>query len=114
MGDERITEKDPGLPVTLDQQIGLADGVVGGRELLAVNGNEFFNPFLVGLVCGPVQQVFLGHGEHATGAAGRVVDGDVLFVRDGDHQEVHHKADNLAGGEVLSSFLAALLRKTSQ
>ena len=38
--DERVAEVDLGLLVVLDEQVGLADGVVGGRKLLAVDGDD--------------------------------------------------------------------------
>ena len=62
---------------------------------------------------GPVEQVFLGHGEHAAGAAGRVVDREVP-VGDGDLQQLDHQPDDLARGEVFSGLLAALFREAPQ
>ena len=43
VGDERVAQEDLGLPVVLDQEIGLADGVVGGRQFLAVDGDELLD-----------------------------------------------------------------------
>ena len=107
-GNERVAEENLGLLVVLDQQIGLADGVVGGGKLLAVNGDESLDLIALFGGRGPVQQMFLGHGQHAAGAAGRIVDGEVP-VRDGDCQQFDHQPDDLARGEVLSGLFAALL-----
>ena len=62
---------------------------------------------------GAVEQVFLGHGQHAAGAAGGVVDGDVP-VGDGNFQQLDHEPDDLARGEVFSGLLAALFREAPQ
>ena len=102
-----------GLLVVLDQQVGLADGVVGRRQLLAVDGDVLLDVrFLLGRG-GAVEQVFLGHGQHAARPAGRVVDGDVP-VRDGDVEQFDHQPDHFARGEVFSGLLAALFREAPQ
>ena len=64
-------------------------------------------------VVGAVEQMLLGHGQHAAGAAGGVVDGDVP-VGDGNVQQLDHEPDDFARGEVLSGLLAALFREAPQ
>ncbi len=88
MRDERVAEIYLGLPVVLDQQVGLADGVVGRRHLLPMHGDVLIH-------------------------IGPVVNGEMPFG-DGDVEQVHHEADHLARGEVFPGFLAALLREPSQ
>ena len=68
--DERVAEVHLGLLVVLDQQVGLADGVVRRRKLLAVDGDEFFDALLFLRRGGAVEQMFLRHGQHAARAAG--------------------------------------------
>ena len=111
--DERVAEMNLGLLVVLDQQVGLADGVVGGRQLLPVDGDELLDVRLLLRRGGAVEQVFLGHRQHAARAAGRVVDGEVP-VGDGDVEQLHHQADDFARGEVLSGLFAALFREAPQ
>ncbi len=113
MRDERVAEKDLGLLVVLDEQVGLTDGVVGRRKLLAVDGDEFLDARLFLRCGGAVEQVFLGHGQHAAGAAGGIVDGEVP-VGDGNLQQLDHEPDDFARGEVFSGLLAALFREAPQ
>ena len=46
VGDERVAEKDLGLLVVLDEQVGLTDGVVGRGKLLPVDGDELLDACL--------------------------------------------------------------------
>jgi len=102
---------------------GIAQGDVVGVLALDEHVRPTYGPGLVVPVL-PVEQgvgfvveiadVFLGHGEHAAGAAGRVVDGfhhmaaaQILFRRE---QEIDHQFDDLTRGEVLPGFLVGLFR----
>ena len=78
-----------------------------------MDGHQLFDPILFLRGSSPVEQMFLGHGEHAAGAAGRVVDGQ-MFFRDGDGQQFHHQADHLPGGEMFPGLLTALFRESPQ
>ena len=62
---------------------------------------------------GAIEQVFLGHRQHAARAAGRVVDREVP-VGDRDVEQFHHQPDHFARREVLSGLLAALFREAPQ
>ena len=104
---------DLGLLVVLDEQVGLADGVVCGGKLLAMDGDEFLDAFLFLRRGGAVEQVLLGDGQHAARAAGRVVDGEVP-VGDGNVQQLDHQPDDLARGEVFPGLLAALFREAPE
>ena len=58
-----------GLALALQQQVGLADGVGLGVDLLPVQvGGD-----LLAVLGGELPQRLLGHGQHAAGAAGAVV-----------------------------------------
>ena len=59
-----------GLAFALEQQVGLADGIGLGVDLLAVEmrGN------LLAVLAGQLLQRFLGDGQHAAGAARAVVE----------------------------------------
>ena len=92
--------------LALDEHVGLADGPGFVVPVLA-------EELRLGLGV-QVADVFLGHREHAAGAAGRVVDGldhmaaaQVLLRRE---QQVDHQLDHLARGEVLPGLLVRLLR----
>ena len=59
-----------GLALALEQQVGLADGVGLGVDLLAVEvGGD-----LLAVLLGELLQRLLGDGQHAAGAAGAVVE----------------------------------------
>ena len=64
-------------------------------------------------------KIVLCHAQHATGAAGRVIEGtDHAGFAEGffavlGKQQVHHQLDDLAGGEVLPCGLIRLLRETA-
>ena len=59
-----------GVPFPFEQQVGLADGVGLGIDLLAEQvGGDLF-----AVLGGELLQHVLGHGQHAAGAAGPVVD----------------------------------------
>ncbi|TKS59444.1 MAG: hypothetical protein EWM72_02254 [Nitrospira sp.] len=110
MRDERVAEKDFCLPIVLDEQVGLTDGVVRGGKFLPVDGDEFLDVVSLCGCRGPVQQVFLGDGQHAARAAGGVVDGE-MPVGNGNVQQLDHETDDFARGEVISGLLAALFRE---
>ena len=111
--DERVAEMHLGLLVVLDEQVGLADGVVRRGKLLPVDGDELLDVVLLLRRGGAVEQVLLGHGQHAAGAAGGVVDGD-MPVGDGNLQQLDHEPDDFARGEVFSGLLAALFREAPE
>ena len=99
--------------VVLDEEVGLTDGVVRRGKLLPVDGDVFLHPRLFLRRVGAVQQVFLGHGQHAARAAGGVVDGE-MPVRDGNLQQLDHQADDFARREVFPGLLAALFREAPE
>jgi len=97
-----------GLALALEQQVGLADRVGLGVDLLTpeVRGN-----LLAPLFRETVQHV-LRHGEHAAGPAGAVVEhvgGRLDPVRDGLEDEPRHDCHGVARGEVLARLLVVLL-----
>lgn len=113
VGDEGVAEVDFGLPVVFDEQVGLADGVVGGGEFLSVDGDEFFDDGAVFGGGGAVEEVFFGHREHATGASGRVIERNVVGGK-GDAEKFNHEADDFAGGEVFPGFFSALFGEAAE
>ena len=104
MRDEGVSPADGGLRLAADQRLGLGDGVGFRHQLGAVEGEELVDAlaFLVG--GGLVEQVFLGHVEHAVGAAGGIVEGRVPRG-DGDVQQLNHQADDFTRGEVIPGRL---------
>ena len=88
----------------LHQHVRLADGVSFFVQLLAVKVN-----FQTGVNAG--QQVLLGDGEHAAGAAGGVVDphqtflGQLCPVR--FKHQLDHQPDDVAGGIKLTGGVVA-------
>jgi hypothetical protein len=111
--DQRVAEVDGGLPVVLDQQVGLADGVVGGRQLLPVNGDVLLDvaPFRRrwrrGRAGAPSPPTACRRcrrpGRRSTGAG-----------PGWDVEQFDHQADDFARREVLPGLLAALFREAPQ
>lgn len=104
---DHLAEKHLGVLIVFDEEVGLANGVVRWGELLAVDGDQFLDSVPLRCRSGAVEEVLLGNGQHAPGAARRVVNGDVT-VRNGDREQFDHEADDFARGEVFSSLFAAL------
>ena len=95
-------------PFALQQQVGLGNGIGLGLNLLAVKVD--LHSFLI-MLC-QFRQAFLGHGQHAAGAAGPVVNKvgarfDIVGHRQED--QVGHELDHIAGREVLSGLFVVLL-----
>ena len=97
-----------GVPFPLQQQVGLADGVGLGVDLLAEQvGGDLLSAF-----GGELLQHFLGHGQHAAGAAGPVVDqvgAGLDPVGHGQEDELGHQGHGVARGPVLARLLVVLL-----
>ena len=99
VGGEGVAEDDVGDVLTLDEHVGLADGIGLGVELLAV-----YHEAGVGIQAG---EVLLGHAEHAASAGGGVVEGaDHTGLGQGfvvlDEEKIDHEADDFARGEVFA------------
>ena len=96
------------LPFPLEQEIGLADRVGLGVDLLAVEvGGHLLAPLGRELL-----QHVLGHGQHATGPAGAVVEqigGGLDLVSYGQEDQLRHERHGVARGEVLARLLVVLL-----
>ena len=97
-----------GFPLALEQEVGFADGVGLGVDLLTEEvGGHLLAPILRELL-----QHVLGHGQHAAGTAGSVVEeiGAVVdLIGDGEKDQLRHELDGVARGEVLSGLLVVLL-----
>ena len=97
-----------GVPFPFEQQVGLADGVGLGVDLLA----EQVGGDLSAAFGGELLQHVLGHGQHAPGAAGSVVDqvgAGPDPVGDGQEDELRHQGHGVARGPVLARLLVVLL-----
>ncbi len=96
-----------GIAIAFEQEVGLADGVGLGVDFLAVEvGGD-----LLAVVFGDLLEGFLGHGEHAAGAAGAVVEevgARLDLVGDGQEHELGHEPDGIAGRPVLAGFLVVV------
>ena len=96
------------VALALEQQVGLADGVGLGVDLLAVEvGGD-----LLAVLRGELLQRLLGHGQHAAGAAGAVVEqvgARLDLVGDGQEDELRHQLDGVARRPVLAGLLVVLL-----
>jgi len=95
VGDERVALADRVRAPALDQQVGLAEGVGGVHQLLAVDGDLDVGVQLLERV--------LGDQQHAAGTGGGVVDGAQRVlpgqgVLVGREQHVDHELDRVAGG----------------
>ena len=92
----------------MQQQVGLADGVGLGVDLLAVQvGGD-----LLAVLAGMLPMGLLGYGQHAAGAAGAVVEqvgAGADLVGDGQEDQLRHQPDRAARGPVLARLLVVLL-----
>ena len=97
-----------GLALTLEQEVGLADGVGLGVDLLAVEvGGD-----LLAALGGELAQGLLGHGQHAAGAAGPVIEqvgAGLDLAGGGQEDELRHQPHGVARGPVLARLLVVLL-----
>ena len=97
-----------GFPLTLEQQVGLTDGVGLGIDLLAI---EMGGHVLV-VLGGELLQSVLGYGQHAAGTAGAVVEqigAGFDLVGDGQEDEPGHEGYGVAWGPVFAGLLVVLL-----
>ena len=97
-----------GFAFALEQQVRLADGVGFGVDLLAV---EVGGDVLV-VLGGELPQGVLGHGEHAAGAAGAVVEqvgAGPELLGNGEEDQPGHEAHGVAWRPVLAGLLVVLL-----
>ena len=95
-------------PSPLEQEVGLADGVGLGVDLLA----EQVCGDLLAAFGGEFLQGLLGHGQHTAGAAGAVVEevgAGLDLVGDGKEDELRHQPHRIARGPVLARLLVVLL-----
>ena len=92
----------------MQQQVGLADGVGLGVDLLAVQvGGD-----LLAVLAGVLPMGLLGYGQHAAGAAGAVVQqvgAGADLVGDGQEDQLRHQPDRAARGPVLARLIVVLL-----
>ena len=96
------------LALALQQQVGLADGVGLGVDLLA----EQVRRDVLAVLGRKLLQRFLGHGQHAAGAAGAVVEeirAGLDPVGDGQEDELRHQPHGVARRPVLARLLVVLL-----
>ena len=96
------------VAVALEQEVGFADGVGLGVDLLAVE----MRGDLLAVLLGDLLERFLGDGQHAARAAGAVVEqvGAALdAVGDGQEHEVRHEPDGVARRPVFAGLLVVLL-----
>src|SRR5947209_1745566 len=107
MRNERVAQKYFGVLVLLNQEIRLANCVVGWRHFLPVDGQVLVDTVLLGRRLCTVKEMLLCYGQHATRAASRVIDGKMLFWNR-YIQQLHHEANHFARGEMFSCLLAAL------
>lgn len=108
VGAEGRAEADVVGGPALDEHVGLADGEGFGLNFLPVEVDLDLFP----LFFGEVWQPFLALGEHAAGAAGRIVDevgGGLDFVGDGPEDQPGHEANDFPRGEVFAGLLVVLL-----
>ncbi len=101
-----------GLALALEQEVGLADGIGLGVDLLAVE----VGGHLLAVLPGELLQRLLGHGQHAAGAAGAVVEqvgARFDLVGDGQKDEAGHQPHGVARGPVLAGLLVVLLVKAA-
>ncbi len=101
-----------GFALALEQEVGLADGISLGVDLLAI---EVGGDVLVVLGC-ELPKGLLGHGQHAAGAAGTVVEeigAGFYLVGDGQEDELRHECHGVARGPVFACFLVVLLVEAS-
>ena len=96
------------LAFAFEQQIGLADGVGLGVDLLPVQvGGD-----LLAVLLGEFVQRFFGDRQHAAGAAGAVVEqirARLDLVGDRQEDQLRHELDGIARRPVLARLLVVLL-----
>ena len=101
---EGVAEMDVVRVLALDEHVGLADRP--GFVVPVLAEHEGLGVGVEGA------DVLFGHGQHAAGAAGRVVDGldDVALAQVAfrGQQQIDHELDDLARGEVLAGLLVGL------
>ena len=93
-----------GVALALEQEVGLADGVGLGVDLLAVE----VDGGLLAALGGEMLQGLLGYGEHAAGAAGSVIEqigAGFDLIDDGQENEFRHERHGVARGPVFSGLL---------
>ena len=97
-----------GLAPALEQQVGLADGIGLGVDLLTIEvGGD-----LLAVLGGELPQRLLGHRQHAAGAAGAVVEqvgAGLDLAGDGEEEEPRHERHRVARGPVFARLLVVLL-----
>ena len=96
------------LALALEQQVGLADGVGLGVDLLAVE----MGGHLLAVLRGELLERLLGDGQHAAGAAGAVVEqvgARLDLVGDGQEDQLRHELHGVARRPVLARLLVVLL-----
>ena len=94
--------------LAFEQQVGLADGVGLGVDFLAVE----VRGDLLAVLLGELLQRLFGHGQHAAGAAGAVVEqvgAGLDLVGDRQEDQLRHQLDGVARRPVLAGFLVVLL-----
>ena len=93
---------------SLEQQVGLADGVGFGVDLLAVEvGRD-----ILAVLGGELPQGVLGHRQHAAGAAGAIVEqvgAGLDILGDGEEDEPGHESYGVTRRPVLAGFFVVLL-----
>jgi hypothetical protein len=96
------------VALALEQQVGLADGVGLGVDLLAVEvGGD-----LLAVFGGELLQRLLGDGQHAARAAGAVVEqvgAGLDPLGDGQEDQLGHELDGVARRPVLAGLFVVLL-----
>jgi hypothetical protein len=108
VGGQGVAEDDVGHVLTLDQHVGLADGVGLGIQFLAVHDQPG-----AGI---QAAEMFVGHAQHATGAGGGIVDrahdagpGECLVVF--DEEQIDHQPNDFSRREMLAGGLVGQLGK---
>jgi hypothetical protein len=99
VGRERVAKDDVADVLPLDEHVGLADRIRLGVQLLPEHDEPRARVV--------VAQVLARHAQHAPGARGRIVErADHAALRERvvvfDEDQIHHQADDLPRGEVLS------------
>ena len=101
-----------GVAFALEQQVGLADGVGFGVDFLAVEmGGDLFAPFP-----GEFPERVFGHGQHAAGAAGAVIEqvgAGLDLIGNRQEEEIGHQLDGVARRPVFAGFFVVFLVEPS-
>ena len=88
---------------SLEQQVGLADGIGFGIDFLPIE----VDGYLFAALFGQTLQRFLGDGQHSTGAAGAVIKqvcAGFDLVGNGQKDQPGHQINGIARRPVLTSF----------